>query len=107
MKNERYQEYLKSGEWKHLKGLKLMQVNYTCQGCLETGRVLEVHHLTYERIGMELLTDLTVFCTECHNIAHGNVTAVEWNKYLSNKTDTKPKPRLAKDIEFAKLIDSI
>ena len=107
MKNDRYKEYLNSGEWKHLKGLKLKQVNHTCQGCLESGRVLEVHHLTYERIGMELLTDLTVYCTECHKKAHTISDKTDWNKYLNNELDNKPKARLAKDIEFEKILNSI
>ncbi len=104
---KRYDEYLKSAEWKHLKELKLKQAKYTCQGCLESGRVLEVHHFTYERIGMELLTDLTVFCKECHENAHGKKPASEWNKYLNQKTDVKPRERLKQDIELEKLINSI
>ena len=107
MKNERYTEYLNSGEWKHLKSLKINNANWKCEGCGESGRILEVHHLTYNRIGMELLTDLAVFCKECHNNAHGKTPATKWNKYLSNKTDEKPTAKLAKDIEFQKIIDSI
>lgn len=104
---ERYKEYLKSGEWKHLKGLKLKSSGHKCEGCGESGRVLDVHHNTYDRIGMELLTDLTVYCQECHNTVHGRVEKSDWNKYLSEETDRVPKPRLAKDIEFTKLINSI
>jgi len=104
---KRYEEYLKSGEWEYLKELKIKDANYTCQGCLERGRVLEVHHLTYERIGMELLTDLVVLCQECHRTIHGKEPKSEWNKYLNNEIDVKPKERLVKDIEFDKIINSI
>jgi len=105
--NEKYKEYLQSGEWKHLEGIKLNNTKYTCEGCNETGRVLEVHHLTYERIGMELLTDLVVYCTECHKVAHGKAKQTEWNKYLDNETNDKPKEQSVKDIEFNKMLDSI
>ena len=104
---KRYDEYLKSAEWKHLKNLKLKQVKYTCQGCLESGRVLEVHHLNYDRIGMELLTDLTVYCRECHDDAHGKNQSSEWNKYLTSQTSIRPKQRLAQDIAMQKILDSI
>lgn len=104
--NERYKEYLKSGEWKYLREQKLTLAKYTCDGCNETGRVLDVHHLTYERIGMELLTDLAVYCQECHNTAHGRVAPNEWNDYLHNITDVKPKDRILQDIKFMKMLDS-
>jgi len=103
----RYHEYLNSGEWKHLKGLKIKQAKCICEGCLESYRVLEVHHLTYERIGMELLTDLAVYCIECHKKAHFKNDNSDWNKYLKHISDEKPKDRTAADIELSKMIDSI
>jgi len=103
----KYKEYLQSGEWKHIKSIKLKKANFTCEGCNEKNRVMEVHHLTYERIGMELLTDLAVYCTECHNVAHGKSKPTEWHKYLKNETETKPKAKLAKDIEFEKILNNI
>jgi hypothetical protein len=32
--------------------------------------LLEVHHRTYERLGRELTTDLTVPCNACHELYH-------------------------------------
>ena len=40
-----------------------------CERCGERTRRLEVHHLTYERFGRELLTDLQALCEPCHKIA--------------------------------------
>jgi len=40
-----------------------------CERCWERTRRLEVHHLTYERFGRELLTDLQGLCKPCHDIA--------------------------------------
>ena len=31
---------------------------------------LEVHHRTYERLGEELASDLTVLCNRCHHVHH-------------------------------------
>ena len=40
-----------------------------CERCGERTRRLEVHHLTYERFGRELLADLQALCKPCHDIA--------------------------------------
>lgn len=40
-----------------------------CERCNERTRRLEVHHLTYERFGRELLTDLQGLCEPCHKKA--------------------------------------
>jgi 5-methylcytosine-specific restriction endonuclease McrA len=33
-------------------------------------RAVEVHHLTYERLGEERLTDLVALCRSCHEREH-------------------------------------
>ena len=38
---------------------------------------LEVHHLSYARLGRELPDDLIVLCPACHAIAHGLVPTDE------------------------------
>jgi 5-methylcytosine-specific restriction endonuclease McrA len=85
-----YAEYLRSDLWKTIRDGALYRAQYRCQsptcrraelrswteeeirqGCWGTYR-LEVHHLTYERVGgRELPDDLIVLCDECHDIAHG------------------------------------
>ncbi len=40
-----------------------------CRGCLKPGRV-ELHHLTYERLGNELDSDLLPLCRKCHGLLH-------------------------------------
>lgn len=34
---------------------------------------MQVHHLTYERLGKETFSDLVVICDECHERLHGFV----------------------------------
>lgn len=65
-----YEEYLQTPHWKRLREEKLRNVGYRCQLCGRRARILEVHHCTYERLGQELDTDLTVLCRACHSTFH-------------------------------------
>ena len=62
-------QYLQSPEWKALKQLKLIQSNHKCELCSSTTN-LHLHHLTYERLGNELITDLVLLCSVCHQTQH-------------------------------------
>jgi len=64
-----YQAYLSTPEWQVLRRLKLIEAGGRCQVCNNNGE-MHVHHRTYARLGKELLSDLTVLCSECHNIFH-------------------------------------
>ena len=62
-----YLEYLKSPEWKERSKEAKERAGYRCQIC-NSGKRLEVHHRTYERLGSELPEDLTVLCRLCHEL---------------------------------------
>ena len=47
---------------------------YRCQICYTSHR-LEVHHRTYERLGYEKPSDLTVLCYWCHRNNHDKVAS--------------------------------
>lgn len=64
-----YRKYLNTYHWKQLRDLKLSEVDNRCQICYNSIQ-LNVHHRTYERLGHEKLSDLTVLCKECHEIFH-------------------------------------
>jgi 5-methylcytosine-specific restriction endonuclease McrA len=64
----RYQRYLRSPQWKAKRRAVLERDRHLCVHC-GNGWRLEVHHLTYERLYDELLTDLATLCRDCH-IAH-------------------------------------
>lgn len=85
MKRERYLEYLNSKEWKNKKSKVINRAKAFCEGCGETNKPLEVHHLTYDRIGDELLTDLVAFCPDCHSKAHGKTKKSKWNLYINGE----------------------
>lgn len=64
-----YQEYLRTTEWHETRWIALALATKRCQVCNRTG-LLDVHHRTYERRGMELAADLTVLCRRCHERHH-------------------------------------
>ncbi len=57
--------------------------------------VLEVHHLTYQRVGHELLDDLILLCQVCH----GKMNHPDYRRYITPDRINKralplPGPRL-------------
>lgn len=64
-----YDKYLQSDEWKKLRKLVFKRCDNVCEGC-GVSRAQQVHHLTYKRIGDELLFDLVGVCNSCHEYIH-------------------------------------
>jgi 5-methylcytosine-specific restriction endonuclease McrA len=65
-----YDSYLRSAAWRHRREAVLKRDNYVCRGC-GVNRATHVHHLTYVRVGNELLFDLVSVCESCHGQCHG------------------------------------
>ena len=61
--------YLKSYEWSVIRQKVLTRSGGLCEGC-GFERATEVHHLTYERVGKEMLFDLVAVCRGCHGKIH-------------------------------------
>lgn len=69
MTKDEYSAYLQSPRWRQLSRVLRESVG-KCQRC-EFPYELNVHHLTYERIGRENVhTDLIVLCKSCHAREH-------------------------------------
>ena len=68
-RREWYHRYLASPAWKARRLIALDKAGYHCQVCNGTD-CLDVHHRTYDRIGEEHHSDLTVLCRECHTAFH-------------------------------------
>ena len=66
---EAYDSYLHSAEWRALRAKILKRSGGMCEGCGER-RAVQVHHLTYERLGREMLFDLVAVCLRCHESIH-------------------------------------
>lgn len=61
--------YLRSIEWQELRKAVLYRDSYACKVCGVTHQ-LEVHHITYERLGKEELSDLVTICRKHHQQLH-------------------------------------
>jgi 5-methylcytosine-specific restriction endonuclease McrA len=64
-----YYDYLLTPHWDYIRRAKLREASNRCELCFSKER-LNVHHKTYERLGMEKLSDLIVLCHECHTKVH-------------------------------------
>ncbi len=77
-----YDAYLLSTKWKAVRAWAMQRASGQCQGHVppfhalyggfrcSNKRRLQVHHLTYERLGAELPEDVVVLCGRCHAITH-------------------------------------
>jgi hypothetical protein len=76
-RQQQYQAYLQSEQWRRLRVKLLKRAGYTCEGCLEA-RATEVHHVTYEHIFQEYCFELRALCAKCHGRLHANGNA-DWD----------------------------
>ena len=65
----RYKNYLESPEWQGVRMQALEYAGGRCQLCNSSDH-LNVHHRTYERLGEEQESDVTVLCKSCHELFH-------------------------------------
>jgi hypothetical protein len=65
----KYDEYMRSKTWKKVRLWRIELAVGKCEKCGGKNG-LEVHHLTYERIGAERKEDLQVLCDSCHKHSH-------------------------------------
>jgi 5-methylcytosine-specific restriction endonuclease McrA len=69
-----YERHLRSKPWKALRERALRRAGSRCESpqCSSSVSIgVEVHHLTYERLGHERLSDVIVLCRPCHR-EHGH-----------------------------------
>lgn len=64
-----YGVYLRSPEWAKRRALVMKRCGGVCEGCMERPAT-QVHHLTYDHVGDELLFELVGICRECHEKVH-------------------------------------
>lgn len=64
-----YYKYITSKLWKKKKEKVIKLRGNFCEIC-GTHENIHLHHLTYERLFMEPLTDLQLLCVNCHAIQH-------------------------------------
>jgi 5-methylcytosine-specific restriction endonuclease McrA len=62
--------YLRTPEWRRTRRGAIFASGHRCQRCDQYKGVLDVHHLTYSRLGQEEPSDLIVLCRSCHRHQH-------------------------------------
>lgn len=77
---KQYADYIKSKAWQKKRGKVIFRDAGQCKAIkgdklCGSHQNLEVHHLTYERFGNELLSDLVTVCEDCHKAIHAQQTA--------------------------------
>jgi phage terminase large subunit GpA-like protein len=65
----RYENYLTTAHWRLVRRRVFERFDWKCGQCGSSGP-LHAHHLTYERRGRELRSDLVALCRECHQRWH-------------------------------------
>ena len=74
MQTEFYKKYMKSARWKTREFERMALDDFKCVMCgrpEEKTRGLQVHHITYIRLGNEnIYTDLATLCGRCHRYIH-------------------------------------
>ena len=65
-----YDWYIQSESWKSKREWALTLLGRQCSVC-GLRHSLDVHHLSYDRMGYELPSDLLILCRDCHEAQHG------------------------------------
>lgn len=63
-----YRDYLRSPHWVKVKAR--YRESILPQACMCGEETVDLHHMTYERIGAERLADLLPLCRRCHAMVH-------------------------------------
>lgn len=61
-----YTKYLASPAWEAKRELYFNTYGKRCKACGTTYGAIQLHHMTYERLGRERLGDLVSLCAKCH-----------------------------------------
>lgn len=78
MDKNTYEKYVKADCWRLRRDAFIHRFSL-CELCGHN-KSTQVHHLTYERLGHELDSDLVATCEGCHKAMHGlkGGTPIEW-----------------------------
>jgi hypothetical protein len=83
-----YYAYIKSDAWKRRADAAKDRAGWRCQVCYSDG-LLDAHHRTYDRLGNEMDSDITVLCRECHKLYEFA------RKFEKRKSEKKPAAEVA------------
>lgn len=97
-----YQEYLASEHWQQVRRHKGLYQRHLCKLCGKSNdeTLLNLHHLTYRRMGKERGDDTAWLCGDCHRIVH-KWASLATKKYLAKKAQKRAR-KLARQTEKLK-----
>ena len=67
-KRTRYEKYLRTGHWRRFRKHAARHLEQRCPCGARSN--LQLHHMTYERLGKERLEDVAWLCGNCHQKLH-------------------------------------
>lgn len=66
-----YSDHMTSDKWRFFRDQVISERGGMCERCGKRGHApMNVHHLTYARLGQELPDDVKVYCLPCHKLMH-------------------------------------
>lgn len=97
-----YNAYLQSEHWKKLRNKRIKWENgiAECSACHKKTTNIQLHHVSYKKLGNERKEDLVALCDECHWRVHHNKAFREllWEYrtvYSGKETMAEYKRRMA------------
>lgn len=67
-----YREYINSDKWREKRNKIIRRAGAVCEMC-GSHRNIQVHHLSYDRLGFEHDNDLLCVCRKCHENIHSKL----------------------------------
>lgn len=82
MLSARYRNYLDSARWTAFRNQVIRRYGNRCAICGADGRneIVQVHHLNYDRLEHERLSDCVLLCVPCHRAADLKRQRTTWYK---------------------------
>lgn len=72
-----YQKYLNSPHWQKIRQEVFKEYGHRCDQC-GSSKNLRVHHITYENLGEEQISDLVPLCEDCHKKLHDPNNSIDY-----------------------------
>jgi 5-methylcytosine-specific restriction endonuclease McrA len=81
-----YHGYMKSKAWAERRHAVMVRAGGLCEHC-QRQTATAVHHITYDSLGEEPLTDLQALCARCHRVADAERTAEAAEDSIDRRVD--------------------
>lgn len=111
-----YDDYLNSDHWQRTRIQRLLKADINdewsvirCErkdcGLYVPLQALDIHHLTYKRVGSERMEDLAVYCRSCHGVEHGFSPRLWWLEAKRGGAEMVFMPQINRDRHLKRIGD--